>query len=127
MNGVKISLVVNDCFVAFDLYKKVFDAKELHRTSLSKGQNRIAFMMCGGSFQLFDENRKFLLSAPAKLSPRSVWFDLLVDDVELTVQKGKDAGFLVFEPAQFLEDFGRVFATIGDPFGYMWMLHEIVD
>ena len=127
MIGLEIDMVVQDSLSAFDLYKRVFDAKEIEITALPKGQNEAVFFMFDTRFHLLDESPEYGLYAPKDAKSQSMWCNLLIEDIVDTFQKAEDAGFRVIQPVTHIEAFGVKNAVIVDPFGYVWMLHQIVN
>ena len=126
MIGLEIDMVVQDSLAAFSLYKTVFGAEEIEITSFPKGQNEAVFMMFDTRFHLLDENPECGLHAPAQDKPQSMWCNLVVEDIMQIFQKAEEAEFHVIQPVTYLEDFGIMNAIITDPFGYVWMLHQVI-
>jgi PhnB protein len=126
MIGVEIDMVVQDSLAAFALYKRVFGAEEIEITSCPKGQNEAVFTMFDTRFHLLDENHEYGLYARAEDKPQSMWCNLVIEDIVKTFQNAKEAEFRVIQPVTHLEDFGLMNAIIADPFGYVWMLHQII-
>jgi len=126
MIGLEIDMVVQDSLAAFALYKTVFDAEEIEITSFPKGQNEAVFTMFDTRFHLLDENHEYGLYAPAEDKPQSMWCNVVVENIVQTFQKAEKTGFRVIQPVTDLEDFGVMNAIIADPFGYVWMLHQII-
>jgi len=127
MIGLEIDMVVQDSLAAFALYKTVFGAEEIEITSFPKGLNEAVFTMFGTRFHLLDENHEYGLHAPTESDkPQSMWCNLVVEDIMQIFKKAEEAGFRVIQPATYIEDFGVMNAIIADPFGYVWMFHQIV-
>jgi PhnB protein len=126
MIGLEIDMVVQDSIAAFALYKTVFGAEGIEITSFPKGQNEAVFTMFDTRFHLLDENPEYGLHAPTEDKPQSMWCNLVVEDIVQTFQKAEEIGFRVIQPVTHLEDFGVMNAILMDPFGYVWMLHQII-
>ena len=126
MIGLEIDMVVQDSLAAFALYKRAFGAEEIEITDFPKGQNEAVFTMFDTRFHLLDENPEYGLHAPKEDKPQSMWCNLVVEDIMQIFQKAEEAGFRVIQQVTYLEDFGVMNAIIADPFGYVWMFHQIV-
>ena len=126
MIGLEIDMVVTDSLAAFVLYKTVFDAQEIEITSLPKGLNEVVYTMFNTRFHLLDENTEYGLHAPKEEQTQSMWCNLVIEDIVQTVQKAEETGFHIIQPVTHVEDYGVMNAIIADPFGYVWMLHQIV-
>jgi len=74
---------------------------------------------------MLDENPKFELKAPNPDEPKSIWFNILVPDINETYRKALDAGFTSIQTLTELPDYGVSNAIVSDAFGYLWMLHQI--
>ena len=127
MFGVEINMVVYDSQEAFKLYEKVFEQVDLiEATDFNKGQNEAVFTILGTRFHLLDENRDFQLIAPQPGDPKPMWINMVVKDIFATFQLAIEAGCAQIQPVTDLESFGILNAIFMDPFGYIWMLHQIV-
>ncbi|MCL2115205.1 MAG: hypothetical protein FWH29_03170 [Methanobrevibacter sp.] len=125
--GVEIDMIVKDSLSAFKLYEKVFNAKIIEATSYEKGLNEVIFSMLDARFHMLDENKEYGLYAPSKDKPNSMWCNLLVEDIEDIFNKSKKEGFTIIQPLTELKEFGVINAIVSDPYGYHWMLHQIVE
>lgn len=125
MVGVEIDMVVTDSLKALETYEKVFEIERVEVTSFPKGENEVVFNLYGARFHMLDENPKFELKAPNPDEPKSIWFNILVPDIDETYKKAIDAGFATIQPLTELPDYGVSNAIISDAFGYLWMLHQI--
>ncbi|ATW26820.1 VOC family protein [Candidatus Formimonas warabiya] len=126
MTGVEIDMVVSDSLKALDLYEKIFDTERIEVTSYSKGKNEAVFKIYGTRFHMLDENPDFMLVAPKPGDPKPMWCNVLVPNIRETFSKALDAGCTEVQPITELGDFGVINAIFIDPFGYMWLLHQIV-
>lgn len=126
MIGVEIDMVVSDSLKALDLYEKIFNVEPIEVTAYSKGQNEVVFNMYGTRFHLLDENPDFMLIAPKPGDPKPMWCNVLVPDIRETFSKAIDAGCTEIQPVTEVADFGGINAIFSDPFGYVWMLHQIL-
>lgn len=74
---------------------------------------------------MLDENPDFGLKAPEPDKPNTVWFNIMVPDIEETFSKAINSGCTVMQPVTEVPGFGISNAIFTDPFGYVWMLHQI--
>ena len=125
MNGVEIDFVVTDSLAALALYEKIFEVQRVEVTSFPKGQNEAVFTVYGVRFHMLDENPDFQLVAPKPGVPQSMWLNVLVPDIKQVHQKALDAGCTEVQPVTEMADYGVSNALFADPFGYVWMLHQI--
>lgn len=125
MVGVEIDMVVTDSLKALETYEKVFAIERVEVTNLPKGENEVVFNLFGVRFHLLDENLKFELKAPNHNEPQSIWFNILIQDINETYKKAIDAGFTAIQPLTELPEYGVSNAIMSDAFGYQWMLHQI--
>ena len=125
MIGLEIDMVVTDSLAAFALYKAVFNAQEIEITSLPKGLNEVVCTMFDTRFHLLDENHEYGLYAPKEKQTQSMWCNLVLENIVGTIQKAEEAGFRVIQPVTHITDYGVMNAIIADPFGYVWMFHQL--
>ena len=125
MFGIEIDMVTADSRAALKFYEKIFDVKRIEATDYEKGLNEAVFTVYGTRFHILDENHEYQLFAPDPKHPQSVWFNVLVEDIEEVWQKAADAGCTAVQPVTEIPEMGCSNAMFTDPFGYMWMLHQI--
>ncbi|MGI6037425.1 MAG: VOC family protein [Limnochordia bacterium] len=125
MVGVEIDLVVTDSLQALDLYEKIFDIERVEVSDLPKGENEAVFTLYGVRFHMLDANPQFGLTPPTPGQPQSIWFNILVPDVEQIYGKAMAAGCTEIQPVTEVPDYGITNAIFNDPFGYAWMLTQI--
>ncbi|MBP1971314.1 PhnB protein [Virgibacillus natechei] len=125
MTGVEIDMIVTDSRKALELYEKIFDVERVEVTDFSKGENEVIFSLYGVRFHMLDENPEFDLMAPKPDNPQTIWFNIMVPDINGTFSKAMNAGCTELQPVTELTDFGVSNAMFNDPFGYQWMLHQI--
>lgn len=123
MTGVEIDMVVTDSLKALALYEKIFELERIEVSDFPTGENEVIFALYGVRFHMLDENPKFSLLAPNK--PQSIWFNILVPDIKETYAKALSAGCTEVQPVTEIPDYGVSNAIFSDPFGYLWMLHQI--
>ncbi|HHT90249.1 MAG: VOC family protein [Limnochordia bacterium] len=123
--GVEFDFVVKDSLQALALYESIFEVERLEVTDLPVGQNEAVFTIYGTRFHLLDENPQFGLEAPAPGAPMSFWFNVMVPSIAHTFQKAINEGCTEVQPITELTDFGVSNAIFVDPFGYVWMLHQV--
>ena len=123
--GVEIDFVVEDCLNAFALYEKIFDVEPVEVTDFSTGMNEVVFTLYGSRFHMLDENPRFLMIAPKPGDPKPIWFNIMLPDIASTFSKAISAGCTEVQPVTEIPDFGVSNAIFSDPFGYLWMLHQV--
>ena len=125
MTGVEVDFVVRDSLEAFEVYNKVFGAEAVEKTAYDRGLNEVVFTIFGARFHMLDENPDHHLVAPKEGQGGSVWFNLMVEDIQAVYDKARDAGFVSIQPITEMGDFGVKNSMQKDPFGYVWMLHQV--
>ena len=125
MIGVEIDMVVRDSVKAVRLYERIFELAPIEITDFPRGQNEVVFTLYGVRFHLLDENPEFELAAPKPDDPKPIWFNIMVEDIRETFTKAMEAGCHEVQPVTEVADYGVSNATFSDPFGYLWMLHEV--
>lgn len=125
MVGVEIDFVVKDCLESLALYEKIFEVEPIEVTSFPKGQNEAVFSIYGTRFHILDENPEFQLIAPKPGDSTSLWFNVLVPDIKKVHEAAMNAGCTQIQEITDMMDFGVSNSVFTDPFGYMWMLHQI--
>lgn len=125
MTGAEIDFVVTDAIQALALYERIFDAERVEVTNYPRGRNEAVFTIYGTRFHILDENPQYMLIAPKQGDPKTMWINVLVPDIQETYNKAMDAGCAVIQPPVHLEKMGVTNAMFADPFGYIWMVHQI--
>lgn len=125
MIGVEIDMVVTDSLQALEHYEKIFELERVEVTSFSKGENEVIFKLYDVTFHMLDENPDFQLIAPAEDDPKSIWYNIMVPDIEETYQKAIKAGSTEIQPVTEIPDFGVSNAIFMDSYNYIWMLHQV--
>lgn len=125
MVGVEIDMVVTDRVKALELYERVFGAERVEVTAYQKGMNEAVFTLFGTRFHLLDENEEYQLSAPKEGGCKSMWLNVLVPDIQATLSKAASEGFTEIQPLNEMPEMGASNAVLSDPFGYVWMFHQI--
>ncbi|SFE34854.1 VOC family protein [Alteribacillus iranensis] len=125
MVGVEIDMVVKDSVKALELYERIFDIERIEVSDVSRGESEVIFTLYDVRFHLLDENPAFHLIAPTPDDPKTSWVNVMVPDIKDTFRKAMDAGATEIQPVTELPDYGVSNAIFLDPFGYMWMLHQI--
>lgn len=72
-----------------------------------------------------DENEQFGLVAPKSGDKMPVCFNIVVTDIKTMFGKAEAHGFTVIQPLTEMPAMGLSNAVLLDPFGYIWMLHQI--
>lgn len=125
VTGVEFDFVVKDSLKALDLYEKIFEIKRVEVTNFPQGENEVVFTLYDVRFHLLDENPKFQLIAPTENDPKTFWFNIMVPDIKATYEKALESGCKEVQPLTEIPDCGISNAIFMDPFGYVWMLHQV--
>lgn len=125
MVGVEIDFVVHDCLKALKLYESIFEVQRLEVTAYERGLNEAVFTMYGTRFHMLDENPEYQLVAPKEGDPKPMWLNVLLPDIRETFEKAMAVGCTTIQPVTEMEAMGASNAMFSDPFGYIWMLHQI--
>lgn len=125
MVGVEIDLVVTDSLKALALYQKIFEIEPIEVTDFPTGENEVVLSLYGVRFHLLDENPQFEMIAPKPGDPKPIWFNILVPDIAETYSKAITAGCSEIQPVTEMTDYGVSNAMFSDPFGHLWMLHQV--
>ncbi|KHF39274.1 VOC family protein [Halalkalibacter okhensis] len=125
MVGVEIDIVVKDSLKALELYEDLFDIKRVEVSNFPRGENEVVFTLYGVHFHMLDENPDFHLIAPKPDDPKTSWVNVTVPDIKETYAKAMDLGCTEVQPVTELSDHGVSNAIFMDPFGYIWMLHQV--
>jgi len=123
--GVEIDMVVEDTVSALKLYEGIFETVRIEATEMEKGSNEAVFTMYGIRFHLLDENEKYQLIAPKPGDPKPMWINVSVPDIQETYSKAMQNGCAEIQPVNDIPEMGIRNAMFSDPFGYIWMLHQI--
>jgi PhnB protein len=123
--GVEIDFVVEDSLQACALYEKILNLELVEVTNFATGMNEVVFTLYGTRFHMLDENPEFQLIAPKPDDPKPIWFNILVPDIKETFSKAINAGCTEIQPVTEMPDYGVANAMFSDPFGYVWMLHQV--
>src|SRR5699024_10427812 len=94
-------------------------------TDLPRGENEVIFSLYDVRFHLLDENPEFYLIAPTSDDPKTSWVNVSVPDIQVTYNKAMESGCTKIQEVTELPDYGVSNAIFMDPFGYIWMLHQI--
>lgn len=125
MVGVEIDMVVTDSLKALELYDEIFEIERVEVSDLPKGENEAIFSLYGVRFHMLDENPAFQLHAPNAKSPKTIWYNVMVPDIRETYEKAMKAGCTEIQSITEMPDYGITNAMFLDPFGYVWMLHQV--
>lgn len=123
--GVEIDMVVKDSIQALEFYEKIFEIERVEVTNFDQGENEAIFSLYGVRFHMLDENPDFHLIAPTEDNPKTIWFNVMVLDIKETYTKALDLGCKEIQPITEMREFGIENAIFLDPFGYVWMLHQV--
>ena len=124
-NHTEIDFVVPNSLQALALYQKLFKIDLIKVTDFSRGENEAIFSLFGVRFHMLDENPQFQLIAPKPGDPKPIWFNVTVPDIEATYNKALNEGCTEIQPVTEMAAMGVSNAIFSDPFGYLWMLHQV--
>ncbi len=125
MTGVEIDMVVTDSLQALALYERIFEVERIEVTGYTKGMNEAVFTIYGTRFHMLDENAGFQLIAPKPEGLRPVWFNIIVPDIQKVHENAMHAGCNEVQAVTEMKEFGISNSMFTDPFGYLWMLHQV--
>ena len=125
MTGVEIDFFVKDSLAALKLYESIFPVERIEVSGFAVGSNEAVFSIYGTRMHLLDENPDFHLNAPGPEGQGSMWLNVLVPDIRATFQKAMAAGCTELHEVTAMPEMGASNAIFKDPFGYIWMLHQI--
>ena len=54
-----------------------------------------------------------------------MWLNIMVEDIQATYDRAIAAGCTPVQPVNRMEEMGISNAMFKDPFGYMWLLHQM--
>ncbi len=125
IKGVEIDFVVKNSLETIELYERIFEVERLEVTEFPIGQNEAVFNIYGTRFHILDENPEYGLLAPKEGDARSLWFNVAVPNLIKVHDDAILNGCIEMQAPTEVMDFGVINSIFVDPFGYMWMLHEI--
>jgi PhnB protein len=125
MIGAEIDFVVSNSLKALDLYEKIFNLERIEVTDFPKGENEVIFSLYGVRFHMLDENPEFQMIAPKPGDPKPIWFNIMLPDIVETFSKAISVGCTEVQPVTEMKEMGVSNAIFIDPFGYLWMLHQV--
>lgn len=123
--GVEVNFVVQDSIKALALYESIFEVRRVEVTEYPRGNNEAVFTIYETRFHMLDENPQFMLIAPKLGDPNPIWFNVIVPDIKKSYQKAMSVGCTEIQPPTVMKEMGLTNAMFSDPFGYIWMLHQI--
>lgn len=125
MFGLEINMIVKDSIEALSVFSKAFEIEPVEVGDFITGQNEVVLNIYGTRFHLLDENEAFGLTAPKPGDSLPFWFNIVVPDITSVFEKVASNGFAVIQPITEHSEMGISNAMLADPFGYVWMLHQI--
>ncbi len=127
MSQVEIDFIVKDVLQALQFYEQVFEVERVEVGDFVVGENSVIMKIYGTAFHLLDENPNFQLIAPTPETYIPIWFNVTVPHIETVFNKALAAGATAIQPITEMPDMGLKNAMFKDPFGYMWLLHEVLE
>lgn len=113
------SCAIERCAAAIELYRRVFDAKQVVRFDAPDGSVAHCELLLGDS--------RFMMGEASTQAPRhNMKLMLYVTDCDATFKRAVDAGFTVKEPPT-LQFWGDRMARVVDPHGNEWFLGTHVE
>ena len=127
ITGVEFDFVVEDALKALETYQAIFtDSLEvIEQTSFPTGLNEAVFTLFGTRFHMLDANPEYELNAPTEDTPQTFWFNVMVPNIEETLQNAVDNGATIIQELTHLPQMGVTNAMFKDSAHYIWMLHEV--
>lgn len=123
--GVEINMVVENSLKALELYEKTFEIKRIEVSDFPKGENEVIFSLYGVHFHMLDKNPKFGLEAPKKDKSNTISYNVSIPDIKETFEKVINEGCKELQEITEIQDFGVSNAIFRDPFGYIWLIHQV--
>jgi PhnB protein len=123
--GVEIDMVVSDSLRALELYEAIFPIERVEVTAYDRGLNEAVFTLFGTRFHLLDENPEYGLVAPKENEGKPMWLNVLVPDIQSVYAKALQNGCSSIQPVTEMPEMGASNAIFFDPFGFVWMLHQM--
>lgn len=125
MTGFELDFIVPDSMAALALYETIFPIERLEVTDFPPGQNEAVFRLYGMRVHMLDENAAYGMVAPKPGDPKPIWFNIVVDDIVAIYARALANGCAEVMPVTAMEDMGVRMAQFSDPYGYLWMLHQV--
>lgn len=125
IKGTEIDFVVKNSLKALELYKKIFEIEVVEATNYLEGSNEAVFTLYDTRFHMLDENPDYELIAPTPDKPNTIWFNISVEDIEKTYAVAMENECTEVQEITSMMEGAVQNAIFVDPFGYMWMLHQI--
>lgn len=125
IKGTEIDFVVKNSIKALELYKEIFEIEVVEATEYPEGSNEAVFNLYNTRFHMLDENPEYGLKAPDKEHPNTIWFNISVEDIEKTHGAALKNGCIEIQEITKMMDGAVSNSVFTDPFGYMWMLHQV--
>lgn len=125
MTGVEINMVVTDSLAAYQLYQTIFQTELVEKSDFPVGSNEVVSTLYGVRFHMLDENPQYQLYAPKEGQAQSIWYNILVEDIRATYDKAIEHGCQPIQAVTEIPEMGISNAIFKDPFGHVWLLHEL--
>lgn len=125
MTGVEVDFVVKNSLEALALYERIFEVERLEVNHFPAGTNEVVFSLYGTRIHLLDENPDYQLLGPREGQPQPMWLNVMVPDIEKAYRNATEAGCEPVQPVNYMEAMGVSNAMFKDPFGYVWLLHQM--
>lgn len=103
----------------------MFEIEVVEATEYPIGMNEAVFQLYGTRFHMLDANEEYGLKAPTQEHPNTIWFNITVENIEETHQLAMENGCQEVQPITEMMEGALKNSLFVDPYGYMWMLHQI--
>ena len=124
------NLVVSDIDAAVKFYEKVFQSEVILQNTLPGGSISQVRLRIGNSLFVVSEQRtnvEVRTPSPSSLECKSVWLELIVDDLDAALERASDAGGKVSFTSDAKPCIGDRVCEVTDPFGHIWRLSMFID
>ncbi|MCL2854367.1 MAG: VOC family protein [Defluviitaleaceae bacterium] len=125
ITGLEVCMVAKSSIAAMELYEKIFEVERVEVSDFGVGNSEVVFTIYGSRIHMLDENPQHMLIAPKAGDPCSMWINVAVPDINANWKAAMDNGCQQVVPITEMPAMGLKNAMFSDPFGYMWMLHQI--
>ena len=117
-------MVVKGAKESADYYKSLFGAEVLSKTDLEDELNEIQMEIGGVEIKVLNENKDYGLIAPTSESVSSMWINLIVDDIQATVDKAVELECNLISPITEFPDSNAKNAVFSDRYNHIWVINQ---
>jgi PhnB protein len=127
MTAIEINMIVADSVAAVALYERVFGANNVKITNQGKGLSEALFTLYGIPFHLLDENPTYGMIAPKDSDNKPFGVNITVPDIAAVHKMAMESGFTEVQPITEMTGTGLVNCILIDPYGFPWVVHQVVE